>query len=631
MSGRRLPLLLLSALAALSAAPTAFAAALPELPREYIDTTIDPAYDRPADIVVGAGGDLQLALDQVLPGQIIELQAGATFTGNFRLGNKTGADWIYIRSSKYQQLPAEGRRVRPEHASLMPKIVSPNSDPAIFTMFSTHNYRFVGIEVSTAVNNYNLILLGWGLPDIHDPMWMKESADTEAELPHHLTFDRCYIHSTSDTNWARTGILADGKYISVIGSHISNFKDGSDSQAIVAWQGTGPCKIVNNYLEGSGENIMFGGENIKIPGAIPSDIEVRGNLVMKRLDWLGSGWTVKNLFELKVAQRVLVSGNIFQNNWAAAQTGAAILFTPRNHGFFGGDPYPYDDWSVVQDVTFENNIVRSTGQGFLISGEDYVAPSEQTKRILIRNNVIENVSKYFYSHSRFFKINSGEEGGRPVLDLTISHNLFLHARPEIGYAGVALEYTGYQAENIVFDDNILTHGDWGVPTLSGWDQRALNYSFRNNAIIRKPGEFYYDDLADQSVFVARYGTENFNVDQIGGIGFVSLSSRDYRLKASSPYKNAATDGTDVGPDIDTLNANIFLYCSHPMERSIENLQVLTPSEIAACQRITIGTNTVVSASGELTVLAGERVTLEDGFAVEQSGKLEVAIESPYPL
>ena len=34
---------------------------------------------------------------------------------------------------------------------------------------------------------------------------------------------------------------------------------GFDSQAICGVNGPGPFKIVNNYLEGSGENVMFGG------------------------------------------------------------------------------------------------------------------------------------------------------------------------------------------------------------------------------------------------------------------------------------------------------------------------------------------------------------------------------------
>ncbi|HWF86101.1 MAG TPA: hypothetical protein VG222_14685, partial [Vicinamibacterales bacterium] len=41
-------------------------------------------------------------------------------------------------------------------------------------------------------------------------------------------------------------------------------------------------------------------------------------------------WTVKNLFEVKNAQDVVVEGNVFENLWVAGQSGYPIVFTPRN-------------------------------------------------------------------------------------------------------------------------------------------------------------------------------------------------------------------------------------------------------------------------------------------------------------
>src|SRR5262250_413788 len=77
--------------------PSALAPGDPEPPRVFLDTT----YVAPAGktINVAAGGDVQAAIDQARPGDVIKLQAGATFTGNFQLPNKNGSDWIVIRSS----------------------------------------------------------------------------------------------------------------------------------------------------------------------------------------------------------------------------------------------------------------------------------------------------------------------------------------------------------------------------------------------------------------------------------------------------------------------------------------------------------------------------------------------------
>src|SRR5262249_18343674 len=66
----------------------AVAAVAPEAPRVYLNT----AYVAPTgrSINVNAGGNLQSALDQAQPGDVILLQAGATYTGNFVLSNKNG-------------------------------------------------------------------------------------------------------------------------------------------------------------------------------------------------------------------------------------------------------------------------------------------------------------------------------------------------------------------------------------------------------------------------------------------------------------------------------------------------------------------------------------------------------------
>ena len=68
-------------------------------------------------------------------------------------------------------------------------------------------------------------------------------------------------------------------------------------------------------LEGAGENFMLGGADPAIPNLVPSDIEFRRNHCFKPLTWrigdpsyAGTRWSVKNLFELKNAQRALVDG-----------------------------------------------------------------------------------------------------------------------------------------------------------------------------------------------------------------------------------------------------------------------------------------------------------------------------------
>src|SRR2546429_1222426 len=269
------------ALTLLGATPT-FSAQAPERPRVFLDTT----YAAPGrQTSVPAGGDLQSALNSAQPGDAIVLQAGASYTGNFTLPVTSGSGWIYIQSSALSSLPAAGTRVGPGQASLMPKIVSPNTAPAISTAAGAHHFRFVGVEItttwaSTSATNYGLVALE--APGGNTSL---------AQVPTDIVFDRCYIHGTPTGN-IRRGILMNSARTAVVDSYLSDHHEvGADSQAIAGWNGPGPFKIVNNYLEGAGENVLFGGADPGISNLVPSDIEIRKNYLVKPLSWRVAGAT----------------------------------------------------------------------------------------------------------------------------------------------------------------------------------------------------------------------------------------------------------------------------------------------------------------------------------------------------
>src|SRR5262249_31576253 len=132
----------------------------PEPPRVYLNT----AYVAPTGrtIAVNAGGNLQSAIDQAQPGDLILLQAGATFTGNFVLPNKIGTGCVTVRASTPDANLPQGTRVTPASASLMPKIISANSESALQTADGAHHFRFVGIEfgVAPGTDIYNIVSFG---------------------------------------------------------------------------------------------------------------------------------------------------------------------------------------------------------------------------------------------------------------------------------------------------------------------------------------------------------------------------------------------------------------------------------------------------------------------------------------
>ena len=500
----------------------------PQLPK-----TFSVPYELPKSartIYVKQDNDLQAAFDNANLGDVVMLDAGATFRGNFKLPNKTtGSGWIYIISSDMASLP-EGTRVGPSDAAHMPKIISPNSAPALFTVFAAHNYRFAGIEFSTSAAITNLILMGYGLTNYSDPIWRKIAADSLDILPHDITFDRCYLHSTSDSNAARVGICANGRYIAVIDSYLSNFKDTSDAQAILVYNGSGPLKIVNNYLEATGENFMSGGADPAIPGLIPSDIEFKNNYCFKPLCWRetdpsykGRNWGVKNLFEIKTAQRVLIEGNIFENCWTAAQTGRAIVLKSN---------------PTSLDITFQNNIVRNANGGIDVLA--YAARHGQIGNILVRNNLFDLTIHDRAGSFHMVRLYGVEDDAIVCHNVIIDHNTFIDRTNYC--SSIGLGDTTKKLNGVRITNNIFSHGTYGVKGsrhLEGQD--SLNaflddWTFRNNLFVNLGS-------------LALYPSNNFNVGSIAGVGFVDYANGNYKLAPTSSYKNAGTDGKDLGADL----------------------------------------------------------------------------------
>jgi hypothetical protein len=491
----------------------------PELPHASVETT--DVVTNGHVIHVAAGGDFQAALDKAQPGDRIALEHGATYRGPFRLPRKDGNAWIVISTGDTDVVPA-GQRVGPSDAPMMARLVSSTGD-VIETDAAAHHYRFVGVEMTPTDGAYLRALIQIGA----------EEGPADA-LAHHIIVDRCYLHG-EPRRGTRRGVALNSRESAVINSYLSDFKEvGADSQAIAGWNGPGPFKIANNYLEAAGENVMFGGADPTIDGLVPADIEVVGNHMAKPRSWRiddphfqGTAWTVKNLFELKNARRVLVDGNLFEYNWPHAQNGFAILFTPRNQD--GRSP-----WSVVEDVTFVNNFVRHVAAGINVLGHDDIHSSQPTRRIAIANNLFVDVGGT-WGVGRLFQLLDGTS------DVTIDHNTAQQTDTLVA-GGDRAPHTHF-----VFQNNIAFHNAYGVIGSGTGIGRPTFERYFPGAVIRR--NVIIGGMAD------RYPMDNFFPPSADQVGFVDLPGHDFRLKPSSSYKHAATDRLDVGADTEKVAAS----------------------------------------------------------------------------
>ena len=499
----------------LPAPSVAQAAVLPAPPQVYLNTTYTPPSGQ--TITVPAGGDFQAALNAANSGDVITLQAGATYTGPFTLPPKAGTGWIIVRTSTPDSaLPPPGNRIDPSYAPLMPKLVVGGSGgSAIQTASGAHHFRFIGIEMRPTSGAY---------------VWAMVTLDNGT---HDFIFDRCYIHGDPSAG-SRQGIEMNSTSTAVIDSYFTDFKspdDTTESYAIHGWNGWGPYKIVNNYLAAASQNLFFGGQDPSVSNLVSADIEIRGNHFAKPLSWrvgdptyVGVHWGVKNLFELKNARRVLVDGNIFEYNWPqpGGQDGFAILFTPRNQS--GGCP-----WCTVEDITFTHNIVRHTTNGIVIFGTDNNFPSQQTHRILIQNNLFYDVGAYstmphtYYTPGGFLLAMT--LGG--AVDITVDHNTMFQTNTP-----VANDTNPGSPTNFTFTNTLTPNGPNGVPSIPGAVVTA-NVLLGGNPVNYPAGNFF--PSGSTPVVNAYYG------------------GSDFGLVAGSPYQNASTDGTAIGANIGTLN------------------------------------------------------------------------------
>jgi hypothetical protein len=473
---------------------------------------------------LAAGDDLQAALDAAQPGDEILLASGATYSGNFVLPRKSGEQVIVVRTNAdAAALPAAGVRTAPNYGAVLAKIRSPNTGAAMTAAPGAHHWRLEDLEFQSNRDGIgDIIVLGGS-----------QAQTDRSQLPHDIILDRLYIHGDPGLGQKR-GIALNSGYTEVRNSYISEIKSSEqDSQAIAGWNGSGPFVIENNYLEASGENILFGGADPSVAGLVPSDITIRRNLLSKPLAWRAQKWVVKNALELKNARRVLIEGNVFENVWVSGQSGFAVLFTPANQD--GHAP-----WVVVEDVTFRYNIVRHAGGGVNVTGVDAVSGSDRTQRVQIANNLFYDIDGQWGGPGTgvFLQLGNGPR------DVVVERNTIVHSGNLITVYGTS-NGAPSAVDGFGFRENLAKHNVYGVigdgespgrATLSAYFARVL---FDRNVLAggdpsAYPAGNYFPSVAEFDA------------------SFTNEAAADFRLVSTSPFAHAAADGTALGADLTRL-------------------------------------------------------------------------------
>jgi hypothetical protein len=538
-----------------------------------------------AVISVNAGADLQTALNSANCGDVIQLQAGATFSGQFFVPAKNCDinHWIWIRtSSPDSDLPAEGQRATPCYAGIgslegrpqyscaapadvMATVQIQTEDDGPFLLAPGANfYRFIGLEITRPA----------GTPGPARLMSGQGTAD-------HIIVDRSWLHGAPQDE-TYTGVNLDGMTnAAIVDSYFSDFHcislTGSctDAQAIaggVSDTQDGPFLIQDNFLEASGEAVMFGGGAAK---STPTDIEIIGNHFWKPWQWMpgsqpfvggpnGNPFVVKNHLELKNAVRVLIEANLMENSWGGfTQTGYGILLTPKNqHTQRGGNSCPRCE---VTDITIRYVHIAHAGGGIqmataLAAGSKHGGVALAGTRWSIHDIVLDDLSTTYLGEGAVFSL-SNSWPRNPLNTVTINH-ITGFPDPATSMMLVGNTIRTVHMYGLVFTNNLLITARYPVWNTGGKTSCAVKdepdtsvkrcfttFTYANNGLIAPPPQFPPSTWPANNMFpqtVAEVEFTNFNNGDDG----------DYELLSSSPYKNRGTDGKDLGADIVGLNQEL---------------------------------------------------------------------------
>lgn len=547
-----------------------------ELPREYVKTALSETPAPGKSVLVKNSGELSTAIESAACGDTIRLQEGAEFAGVFKFPAKhcDDAHWIVLRTgAPDSELPSEGARISPCYAGVgslpgRPKYECTSPRKVMATITSNqkasgplhfedgaNHYRFIGLEITRGVPGATVYNLA-AFPEVAD----------------HIVFDRVWMHGTAQDETTRGIALGAARYVAAVDSYFTDFHcvaitgACTDAQAISGGLGdheSGPYKIVNNFLEAAAESVIFGG------GAAtktPADIEIRRNHMFKPLTWRpgaegfvggasGKAFIVKNLFELKNAQRVLVEGNAMENVWGGfSQAGFAILLTPKNQG-------NHCPICKVTDITVRFNRVSHMGSAMQMGTglSDAGGAASGGERYSIHDNVFDDIGgKEYAGYGAFAQISSME----PTLrDVYIVHNTAF-APKALFILGVGVDRE--KIINFHFTDNLVGAGELEIVTTGGGDKNCafqpkmqgpanvIKRCFNNpvvtrNAIIGSSkgwpdGNFYAGDASSV--------VEDFR-DGKGG-NYHLCNGRGSHCKKVPTFAGKAAGDRDPGADLDAV-------------------------------------------------------------------------------
>jgi len=229
-------------------------------------------------------------------------------------------------------------------------------------------------------------------------------------------------------------------------------------------------------------------------------------------------------------------------------------------------------------LLIENNVIENVwqdaqaGYAFVLKSENQNGdnPWTQTADVTIRYNRIRNVGSVFniaanpgpnpaVNAARFVitdnvvdNVNTGPyvgEGRLFQLLSNLSDIVVMHNTMATTNGGSSMTAVFDYAplSRLVVHSNVVNHGNYGVKG-SGTTEGTATLS------TWAPGYLFTNNAIIAGGTATGYPANNYFAAAISNLGFVNATGGDYRLSTSSPYLNKGYDGRDIGADVNGMNS-----------------------------------------------------------------------------
>lgn len=404
---------------------------------------------------VPAGSSLQAAINAAGCATTLLLDPGSSFTGNYTLPARGANCWLVIRTAL--MVRPTGRMTPGKAQSLkLARLATPSYTPLFSTATGSSGLYLSELEMTVApgVATINMLL------------------DFRGDASRIVVTDN-WIHGTPTLD-GRRGLTMNARDWAVTRNWVNDWhSNNSDSQAIICYDYCARGRIEDNELQGGHENVMFGGADPTDSSRTPSDFIIRGNHIDKPLAWKGK-WQAKNLLETKNARRLLVEGNVIEQNWADAQTGFGMVHKSENQN--GTASY-----TSTSDLTIRYNLIRCVGNWLNVSGHGSNSfPVIVSSRFTIYQNVVQGINTTDCNATGI-----AVQVLTEMTDLNLTQNTILNN----GSSNSFLKFDGTPSVRLVVTDNIGYHGTYGVigsgkgDGVASLNAYAPNGVFTRNVII----------------------------------------------------------------------------------------------------------------------------------------------------